>query len=75
MVARDHRDADPAGVALRHGLDGLLARGIEEADQAEQDQVPGQVDRAAAQGGPKYEELLRRVPEDANLLLMASPFS
>ena len=50
VVAGDHGDADAAVVALLHRLDGLLARRIEQADQAEQDQVLRQIGRAQAAG-------------------------
>jgi hypothetical protein len=48
VVAGDHRDADAAAVALLDRLDRLLARRVEQADQAEQHQVARQVG-----GGPR----------------------
>ena len=46
MVAGDHGDADAALVAFLDRLDGLLARRVEQADQADQNQVLRQVGRA-----------------------------
>ena len=39
VIAGDHRYPDAAVVTLLHGLDGLLARRIQETDQTEQHQV------------------------------------
>ena len=45
VIAGDHRHSDTAVVTLLHGLDGLLARRIQETDQTEQHQVLRQVRR------------------------------
>ena len=45
VIAGNHRDPDPAAVAFLHRLDGLLARGVEQSDQAEQDEGLRQVVR------------------------------
>lgn len=46
VVAGDHGDPDAAAVTLLYGVDGLLARRIQQADQAEQDERPRQVCRS-----------------------------
>jgi hypothetical protein len=43
VIAGDHGHANAAAVAFAHGVDGFLARRIEEADQAKQDEVVRQV--------------------------------
>ena len=48
MIARDHGDANAAAMAFVHGLDRLLARWVEQADEAEQDQIFRQVGRTEA---------------------------
>jgi hypothetical protein len=48
VVARDHRDTDAAAMALAHCLDGLLARRVHEAHEAEEHERLRQVLRAEA---------------------------
>src|SRR5262249_13807501 len=77
VVAGDHRDADTTAVTFFYRFDRLLARGIEKADEAEQDEILRQVGRAEAArldyrtlepGEPKHAftlsgELVRDLPE------------
>jgi hypothetical protein len=50
VIARDHRDANTARVTLLDGLDRLLARRIEKADQTKKDKVLGQIAGAETAG-------------------------
>ena len=45
VIARDHRHADAATVALVDGVDRLLARRVHQANEAEQDERPRKVFR------------------------------
>src|SRR5262249_47663298 len=65
VVSGDHGHADPARVALLHRLDGLPTWRIEEAEQAEQDEVLGQIG-----GGPgsRADARIREPREGKNAL-------
>src|SRR5208282_4514850 len=45
VIAGYHRNSDSTVVAFLDGLDGLLARRVEQADKAQQNKGPGQVGR------------------------------
>jgi hypothetical protein len=50
VVAGDHRHADTAGMAFLDRFDCFLARRIEEADKAEQNEILRQVGRSETPG-------------------------
>ena len=50
VVPGDHRDADAAGMAFRHGFYRLRPRRIEQPDEAEQNQVLREIRRAEVAG-------------------------